>query len=184
MWLVLITYTELKKKSQIFLEVVVPPKQEKKGPINMSPESHTIWDNVHLFIVADDVWLWVHLRDRQGKHRGNKYCMVTVVAEGYITTLSTSYNKCYEWKSGWTSPMNKCTGCRMYAFPDPSVIFFFKYYDMYYHLSQYWSLLFLAAMINCTEHRKYAFLNPCLIVFRFHVVICTTTSHNIGHFCF
>ena len=36
---------------------------------------------------------------------------------------------------------------------------------MYCHLSQYWTLLFLAALNNCTELRKYAFSNPCLLDF-------------------
>ena len=55
----------------------------------------------------------------------------------------TCYNKCHEWTPGWTPPMNKCTGRRMYAFPD-----------------------------------------QCVMVFFFHVVICSTTSYNIGHLCF
>ena len=78
--------------------------------------------------MADDVWLWVCLRDRQGKHWGNKYCMGTAVAEGQRDalswtdlTLSTSYNMCHE----WTSPMNKCTGRIKYAFLGPSVMVFF-----------------------------------------------------------
>ena len=57
--------------------------------------------------------------------------MVTVAAEMQRdallwtdVTFSTSYNKCHELTSGWTCPMNKCTGRRKYAFPDPSVIVF------------------------------------------------------------
>ena len=87
---------------------------------------------VHLSIVADDVWLWVYLRGRQG--REYKYCKVTIVADGQRdallwtdVTLNTSYNKCHEWTSGWTSPMNKCraTGHRKYEFPDLCIIVFF-----------------------------------------------------------
>ena len=60
--------------------------------------------------------------------------MGTAVAEGQKdalpwtdVTLSTSYKKCYEWTSRWTSPMNNymATGRRKYVFPDPCVIFFF-----------------------------------------------------------
>ena len=43
----------------------------------------------------------------------------------------------------------------------------------------------MSPMNKCraTGRRKYAFPDPCVIVFVFHVVICTTTSHNIGHSC-
>lgn len=37
-------------------------------------------------------------------------------------TSSTSYNKCHEWKSGWTSLMNKCKDLRKNAFTDPSLL--------------------------------------------------------------
>ena len=108
---------------------------------------------VHLFIMSDDVWLWLRFRDRQGKHRAKKYCMSPVVAKGQRdalpwtdVTLSTSYNKCHKWMSSWTSPMNKCrpTGHRKHAFPDPSVIIFSMlwYVPRYYHLSRYCTLFF------------------------------------------
>ena len=100
--------------------------------------------------------------------------MVTFIAERQRDallwtdiTLSTSYNKCHKWTSGWIS-MHKCraTGCRKYAFTDPRVIvFFFSCCDMYYHLSKYWSLLFLATMNRWIELRKYAFPDPCLLDF-------------------
>ena len=61
---------------------------------------------------------------------------------------------------------------------------FFSCCDMDYHLSLYWTLLVLATMNKSTELRKYAFPDPSVIIFSFHVVICTTTSHNIGHFWF
>ena len=93
-----------------------------------------------------------------------KNCMGTVVAVGQRdalpwtdVTLRTSYNKCHIWTSDWMSPINKCTGHRKYAFPDPCVMVFFSCCDMYYHLSQYWSLSFLATTNKCTELRKYAF---------------------------
>ena len=68
--------------------------------------------------------------------------------------------------SGWPFSMNKCrsTGRRKYALPDPCVIFF-SCCDMYYHLSQYWSHLFLATMNKCIELRKCAFIDPCLLNF-------------------
>ena len=123
-------------KYRMFWEVIVPTKTRKKSLINMGPEMHTFWE-VHLSIVADDIWLRVRLRERQGKHRGNKYCLVTVVAERQRdallwtdVTLSISCNKCHEWTSGWSSPMKECraTGRRKYAFPDPCVIFFFMFW--------------------------------------------------------
>ena len=58
-------------------------------------------------------------------------------------TLSTSYNKCHEWTSRGTSPINKCTGRRKYAFPDPCLLdFFFPCFGGYYHLSKYLTLIF------------------------------------------
>ena len=137
---------------------------------------------MHLYIVADDVWLWVHLRDRQGKHRGNKYVIVTVVAQGQRdallwadVTLSTSYNKCHEWTWGWTSPMNKCraTGRRKYAFPDPCAIVFFFHVVIRTTTSHNISHLFLATMNKCTELRKYAFPDPCLLEFFWKTQCCT-----------
>ena len=105
--------------------------------------------------------------------------MGTVGAEGQRDalpwtdiTLSTSYNKCQEWTSGWTSSMNKCTGRRQYAFLDPCVMVSFLCCDMYCHLSQYWALLFLATMNKCTELRKYVFLDPCLLDRLQKVCIC------------
>ena len=51
-------------------------------------------------------------------------------------TLSTSYNECHEWTSGWTSPMYKCsvTGRRKYAFSDPCVFVFFFFFMLWYVL--------------------------------------------------
>ena len=93
--------------------------------------------SVHLSIVADDVWLRVRLRDIQDKHRGNKYCMGPVISEGQRDalpwmdiTFSTSYNMWHEWTSGWSSPMNKCTDRRKYAFPDPCVMVFFFFFHV------------------------------------------------------
>ena len=67
------------------------------------------------------------------------------------------------------SPVNKCTGHRKYVFPNPYVMVFFFFIfpccDMYYNLSQYWALSFLANTNKCTEFRKYAFPDPCVIVF-------------------
>ena len=128
------------KKCRIFSE------EEKKS------NKHGSWNAyflryVHLFIAADYVWLWVRLRDRQGKHRGNKYCMVTVVAEGQKevllwtdVTLSTSYNKCHECTSGWTSPVNKCTDRRKYEFPDPCVflIYYFSCTTSSHNIGQFY----------------------------------------------
>ena len=123
----------------------------------------------HLSIVADDVRLWVRLRERQGKHRINKYCKCTVVAEGQRdalpwtdVTLSTSCNMCHEWTSGRTS-MNKFTGRRKCAFPDPCVMVSLSCSHMYYHISQYWTCLFLATINKCSELRKYAFPDQCLL---------------------
>ena len=116
---------------QIFWEVVEPTKTRKIKSNKHGSGNAYFLNSVYLFIVADDVWLWLLLHDRQGKQRGNKYCMGTVVAEGQRValpwmdiTLSTSYNKCHEWTSCWTSHMNKCraTGHRKYEFPDPCVI--------------------------------------------------------------
>ena len=137
------------KKCRIFWEVVVPTKKRKKSNKYGSGNAYFL-SSVHLFRVADDVWLLVYLRDRQGKHQGNKYCMGTVVAEGQRdplpwtnVTLSSSYNKSNEWTSGWTSPVNKCTGHRKYAFPDPSVIVFFPPILWYVLPSpQYWHFCF------------------------------------------
>ena len=204
-------------------------KKKKKSNKHASRKVNFL-RSVHLYIVADDVWLWVPLRDRQGKHRGNKHCMGRVVAKVQrdallwtIVMLSTSYNKCHEWTSDWTSPMKKCraTGRRKHAFPDPCAILFsvlwyvllrltifvtlvFSHYGqmyisqkvcisgpmcnnlfsccgMYYHLSQYWTLLFSATMNKCIELRKYAFPDTCLLEF-FLVLVGTTTSQNIRHF--
>ena len=89
-------------------------KQEKKKSSKHGSRNAYFPSSVHLSIVADDILLWVRLHDKQGKHRGNKYCMGTVIAKGQRDALlwtgimlSTSYNKCHEWTSGWTSPMNK-----------------------------------------------------------------------------
>ena len=167
------------KNCQIFWEVVVPTKTRKKKSNKHGSGNAYFLGYVLLSIVAD-IWLWVRLRNRQGqgKHRGNKYCMVTVVAEGQRdallwtdVTFSISYNKCHERMSSWTSPMNKsrATGSRKYAFPDPSVIVFFFFFsccDMYYHLSQHWALV-LATMNKCTELRKYALPNPYFMIFFF-----------------
>ena len=55
-------------------------------------------------------------------------------AEGCIAMNGRHVDKCHEWTSGCTSPMNKCraraTGRRKYAFPDPCVIVFFSCCDM------------------------------------------------------
>ena len=97
---------------------------------------------VNLSIVADDVWLWVRLNDRQGKHRGKKYCIGTVIAEGQRdalpwtdVTFSTYYYKRLEWTSGWTSPMNKCRATdrrklrfRSHVGPITVIIFFILWY--------------------------------------------------------
>ena len=119
--------------------------KKKKSNKHGSRNAYFLW-YVHLSLVVDVVWLWVHLHDRQGKRWGNKFCMVTVVAEGQTdallwtdVTLSTSYNKCHECTSGWTFPMNKCrtTGHRKYAFPDPCVgpncLFFILWYVVIGH---------------------------------------------------
>ena len=37
---------------------------------------------------------------------------------------------------------------------------------------------------RATGRRKYAFPDPRVMVLFFHVVICSTTFHSIGHFCF
>ena len=50
----------------------------------------------------------------------------------------------------------------MHFWTNVCLLFFFSGCDMYYHLSQYWSLLFLATMKKCTELRKYVFPDPCL----------------------
>ena len=126
--------------------MVVPTKTRKKSNRHGSGNSYFL-RYLHLSTVARDVWLRVRLRGRQGKHRENKYCMGTVVAEGQRDAFAMDglhiehllYNKYHEWTP---SPMNKC---------------------------------------RATGRRKYAFPDQCVIVF-FHVVICTATSHNIGHF--
>ena len=130
--------------------------------------------SVHLSIVADDVWLWVLLRDRQGKHRGNKYCVGTVVAEGQRNalpwvdvTLSTSYKQFV--MNGlpvehllWTSVGLQAQNISVSR---PMCNCLFLCCDVYYHLSQYWALLFLAIMNKCIKLRKYAFPEPCLLYF-------------------
>ena len=139
----------------------------------MCPETHTFWDLYTLSIVADDVWLSVRLRDRQGKHRGNKYCTGTVIAEVQRDALpwtdvmlSTSYNKCHEWTSGWISPMTKCTGRIKYAFPDPCVmVFFFLLVLLCTNTCHNIGHSFLATINKCTELGKYAFPDPCLLHF-------------------
>ena len=75
--------------------------------------------------------------------------------------------------------MNKCTVLRRYAFPNPCVIVLFSCCDMYYHLSQYWSLFILATMKKCTELRKCAFSDPCLLDFFFLVLVGTATYQHI-----
>ena len=128
------TYIQSVNVSNILRGGSIHQNKKKKKSNKHGSENAYFLRSVHLSIVADDVWLWVRLRDIQYKHRGNKYCMCTVVAEGQRdalpwtdVTLSNSYNKCHEWTSGWTSPMNKCTatGHREYVFPDPCVIVFF-----------------------------------------------------------
>ena len=120
-------------RCRIFWDVVVPTKTRKKSNKHGSGNAYFL-RSVHLSIMADDVWLWVRLRDRQGKHPGNKYCMGTVIAEGQRdalrradVTLSTCYNTCHEWTTGWRSPMEKfrATGRIKYVFPDPYAIVFF-----------------------------------------------------------
>ena len=126
-------YTMLKHVSNVLRGGSTHQNKKKKSNKHGSGNAYFV-RYVHLSIVADDVWLRVRLRDSQGKHRGNKYGMDTVIAEGQrdallwtSVTLSTSYNKCHEWTLSLTSPMNKCraTGRRKYAIPDPCVIVFF-----------------------------------------------------------
>ena len=119
-WITLYIYTECYEVSNILRGGSTHQNKKKKKSNKHGSEKAYFLSSVHLFIVADDVWLWVRLRDRQGKYRGNKYCIGTVVAEGKRdalpwtdVTLSTSYNKCHEWTSGWTSPMDKCVGLQV-----------------------------------------------------------------------
>ena len=69
-----------------------------------------------LSIVADDVWLWFHLRDRQGRGL-NIEKTNTVRSQSlpkgrgmhwYGRTSRWAPPKCHKWMSCWTSPMNKC----------------------------------------------------------------------------
>ena len=78
----------------------------------------------------------------------------------------------------WSAP-----GLRKYAFPDPCVgpNGLFSCCDIYYHLAQYWTCLFLVTMNKCTELRKYAFPDSCLLDF-FFVLVDTITFQNIRHF--
>ena len=116
--------------------------------------------------------------------------MVTVVAEGQRdallwtdVTLSTSYNECHVWTSGWTSPMNKCraTGRRKYAFPDPSVIVFIFHIPIstitshnigYSCFQPLWTSVHNSECMHFRTKNNYFFL----------VFIGTETSKNILHF--
>ena len=59
-------------------------------------------------------------------------------------------NKCHEWMSGRTSPINKCraTGRRKYAFPDPGVFFYVSICTTTSHNIGH---LFLITMNKCAE---------------------------------
>ena len=55
-----------------------------------------------------------------------------------------------------------------------------------YNKCHEWTACLTAHMNKCraTGRRNYEFLDPCVIVFSFLHVVITTTSHNIGLFCF
>ena len=63
-------------------------------------------------------------------------------------------------------------------FPDPCVMV--SCCDMYCHLSQYSTLLFLCTVNKCIELRKYLFPDQCLLHF-FLILVGTTSSQNIRH---
>ena len=185
-----IVYRGLKKSVEYFERWQYPPKQDKRSNKHDSGNAY-ILRYVHLSIVADDVWLWVRLRDRQGKHRGNKYCMGTVVAEGQRDALpwtdvmlSTSYNKYHEWTSCWTSPMNKCeaTSWWKYAFPDPCVVVFF--FMLWYVLPPITILGTFAFSLyeQVCRSQKACISGPIFIGVFFLVLVGTTTSQNFRHF--
>ena len=94
--------------------------------------------SVHLSIVADDVWLWVRLHDRQGKHQRNKYCKGKVVAEGQRNALPWTNVK-FLWQVSWMDVRLNIPYEQMYrslkvSFPDPSVIVFFFFFMLWYIL--------------------------------------------------
>ena len=127
-----VSFRQGDKKFRIFWEVIVTTKTRKKKSNKYESGNAYFLSSVHLFIVTDEVWLSVRLRDRQGEHRKNRYFMGRVVAEGQRdalpwtnVTLSTSYKKCHGWTSGWTSPMNKYLELRKHTFPDPCLLDFF-----------------------------------------------------------
>ena len=128
-------------------------QNKKKSIIHGSGNAYFL-RSVHLSIVADDVWLWVRLRDRQGKHRGNKYCMGRVVAS---EIRQGKWVHCRGRTSRWAPPQTSVMNGR-----------------------QVERLLWTSVQVTDST---YAFPDPGVMVF-FYIVIYTTTSHNIGHFVF
>ena len=183
------------KKCRIFWEVVVPTKTRKNSNKHGSGNAYFL-RSVHLSIVADDatfgcestfmidkviieetntVWAQSCPRDPSGQRDAFRWTDVT---------LSTSYNKFHEWTSGWTSTMNKYTGRRKYAFPDPWVmVFSFMLWYILLPLTILDTFVFIHYE-QVYRTQKVCVSGPMCNGLFIHVVICTMTSHNTRHFCF
>ena len=113
-----------------------------------------LWPGIQMSLMVLR-WFFVNLLMVCLQLTSSHPCLMKI--EGFaILTMAL----CLSEKISIRSPMNKCrtTGRRKY-------VFLLSCCDMYYHLSEHWTLSFLATMNKCTELRKYAFPDPCLLDF-------------------
>ena len=144
----------LKKASNI-LRGDSTHQNKKKCKINMGPEMHTFWD-----MNICPQWLTTF-----GCESISVTDKVNIVETNTVWSQSLPkgrgmhlYGRTSRWATLTTSVMNGrqvnrllWTGRRNYAFPDLCVMVSFTCCDMYYYVSQYWTLLFLATTNKCTE---------------------------------